>query len=129
MGLLIYFVFLGIFAYGFKLADKNKVSNVFVGIAFVLMIFEFMAVLGDINIQYKGYPIEHFSTKVMYYIAVLFYYIGYLIWSIIALLLVYIPILVNKKKLSKKEIETTNTKNEDKQLLELIGKLEQEKEK
>ena len=122
MGLLIYFLFVILFIYGYYLSYKNKVSNVFVGIAFVLMIFEFIAVLGESS--YTGYPIEHFSVKGMYYIGVLFYYIGYFIWSIIALLLVYIPILVNKKKFKNQQKGSKDTEKEDEQPTQLIDKLE-----
>ena len=98
MGIFIFLILLGIFIYGVIVSNRKKLSSVPSTIALFLMIFQLLSVLGDINLTYCGLPAEEFSSNIAFYLAFIFYYIGYFIWSIIALLLVYIPIILNKNK-------------------------------
>lgn len=112
MGLLIYLIFAILFIYGCYLVNKNKINESFEVVGFFLMTVQLLSVLGNIELQYSGYPIEEFSSKGWYYIGVIAYYIGYFMFSIIALLLVYIPILTNKKRIKdNKEILNDNQEN------------------
>lgn len=98
MGIFIFLILLGLFIYGVVISNRENLSSVPPAIALFLMLFQLLSVLGDIDLTYYGLGIDEFNSNIAFYIAFIFYYIGYFIWSIIALLLVYIPIIFNKNK-------------------------------
>jgi len=98
MGIFIFLILLGLFIYGVMVSNRKKLSSIPSTIALFLMLFQLLSVLGNINLSYYGLSIDEFTSNIAFYIAFIFYYIGYFIWSIIALLLVYIPIMFNRNK-------------------------------
>lgn len=98
MGIFIFLILLGLFIYGVIISNRKNLSSVPPTIALFLMLFQLLSILGDIDLTYYGLGIDEFNSNTAFYIAFIFYYIGYFIWSIIALLLVYIPIIFNKNK-------------------------------
>ena len=88
------------------------------------MLLQFLSVLDNINIPYTGYPKESYNFEFMYYIGIVFFYIGYFIWSLIALALVYIPIFIKNKKEQNNNSNLQDSNKDDEDLNSLINKLE-----
>ena len=109
MGLIIYLIVVLLCIYGTHLGHKKDISYNYIDtIVIILLVVQLLSILGDINIPYSGYPLEFFSSEFAYYIAVSFFYIGYFFLSIVALLLIYIPIFIhsNKKTQNNKDVTT-----------------------
>ncbi len=97
MGIIILIIIYTLFIYGIRIVNKKNISVKFVSIAIFFLIIQLFSVLDDPNIHYEGLDISKFFHRFYFYIAFVFYYIGYFIWSVIALLIIYIPIINNRK--------------------------------
>ena len=97
MGIIIFLIILALFVYGVILSNRKKISAIPSTIALFLLLFQFLNILGNIDLSYYGLSINEFTSDIAFYIAFILYYIGYFIWSIVALLLVYIPIIISNK--------------------------------
>lgn len=132
MGIFIYIIFLILFIYGAYLSNKKDISSVFYIIGMVLMALQLLSFLGGVNVPYTGYTKEYFSSTFMYYIAFIAFYCGVFMWAIIALLLVYIPLLINHIKYKKEQNigePIIDTHQEDETLNILINQIEKNNQK
>lgn len=98
MGIIIFIILFALFIYGIILINKKDLSIIPSIVAMFLMMFQLFSILGNPSLSYEGLSVDEFSSETAFYIAFALYYIGYFIWSIIALLLVYIPIIFSKSK-------------------------------
>ena len=109
MGIFIYICFVLLYGYGVYLTNKKNYSETCSVLGLLFMIFQLLIVLPNMDVPYQGYPLEEYSNVFLYYVGVLFYYIGYFLWSIIAIILVYTYLFIKIKK----EKKAITIKNED----------------
>lgn len=111
MEIIIYLIFVLFFAYAMHLTKSIRINNGFFTAGFVLMIIQLLCVWGSISNTGDSIPIDYYSDDFTYYAGIIAFYVGFFIWGIIALFLIYIPIFINYKKYKQNNKSNSSTSN------------------
>lgn len=101
MGLIFMIIFVGVYIYEFNYYSENNLSYTCPIIAIFLLLFQFLAILNDINIPYSG---KYYENDLMSFLTFLSYYLGFFANAIIAIFITCIPIYKDKRGFNNKSL-------------------------
>lgn len=118
MNIAISFIIIFLFIIACYIAIKHKYNQIGISIALILIGADLIAHFSVP--EYNGLDLNNFSTPIMANIAVIFYYLGYHLISIIGLIVAYFSCFIFYKK-SIKEKNNANAQNLNNKNTNIIG--------